>query len=102
MNGAYIQGATNVARLSIAARSALELYYHQHPLHRYTGMTPNYNHYEGFMRIFVEQEDDISRLDERSEDESPAGLKRRKELTQRIKDRAIRIQEKLRLFEEGR
>jgi len=102
MNGAYIHATTNVARLAIVAKSALELYFHQHPLHRYTGMNPNYNHFEEYMKIFIEQEDDISRLDERSRDESPEGLKRRKELSQRIKDRSIKIQEKLHLFEKGR
>ena len=91
MNGAYHQGITPLARLSIAARGAIELYYLHHPSHRYRGMSPNYNHFESYLKPFIEKEDAISRLDERSNDDSPEGLKRRRELTQKIKDCDVEI-----------
>ena len=91
MNGAYHQGITPLARLSIAARGAIELYYLHHPSHRYRGMSPNYNHFESYLKPFIEKELDIARLDERSEDDSPAGLKRRRELTERIKEHDVEI-----------
>lgn len=49
-------------------------------------MSPNYNHFESYLKPFIEKEDAISRLDERGNDDSPEGLKRRRELTQKIKD----------------
>lgn len=102
MNGAYIQGATPTARLSVAARSILELYYHDHPSHRYLGMVPDYAYFEQFMKPFVEQEDDLARLDERSNDDSPSSLARRRELTQRIKDRRSEIDRVLALYKKIR
>lgn len=99
MNGSYIQGATAKARIAIAARAIMELYYHRHPTHRYLGMTPNYNHFEQYMEAFVAKEDHLSRLDERSNDDSPSGLHRRRELSQLIKDDDVRIAGVLALIE---
>lgn len=102
MNGSYIQAVTPLARISIASRGAIELYYDHHPSHRYRGMAPNYNHFESYLKAFVEKEDAISRLDERSNDDSPEGLRRRKELTQKIKDCDVEITRVLHLHLEPR
>ena|SRR2546423_11779435 len=99
MNGSYIQGATPKARLAIAARSVTELYYYQHPTHRYLGMTPNYNHFELYIAPFVDKEVHLAMLEERGEDDSPSGLARRRELTQKVKDDDLRIGEVLALIE---
>src|SRR6267378_1713449 len=102
MNGSYIQGITPLARLAIAARGAIELYYDHHPSHRYRGMSPNYNHFESYLKAFVGKELAIARLDERSEDDSPTGLRRRRELTQEIKDCDVEISRVLHLHQEPR
>ncbi len=54
------------------------------------------------MDAFVAKEIDLAKLEERSEDDSPSGLARRRELTQKLKDDDQRIAEVLTLIEKLR
>jgi hypothetical protein len=64
LNGAYVAADTPRARLAVAFRSCLELYYHLHPTHRYQGFPPDYQFIEDYMKNFVNLELNIARLEE--------------------------------------
>ena len=64
MNGSYLHADGPHERLAVAFKSCLELYFSQHPTHRYMGFSPDYSHIATFMKAFVNLELNIARLEE--------------------------------------
>ena len=77
--------------MAIVVRSALELYYHNHPTHRYLGFVPDYSFIEQYIRVFLNRELDMARLEEHGEENDA----RRRELIGRIKEHNSEISAQL-------
>jgi hypothetical protein len=81
--------------MAVVFKSCLELYYHNHPSHRYLGYGPDYDFVEGFVHTFLEKELDTARLEEHGIEDTL----RTRELIAKIKEHNSEIAQQLNISE---